>query len=98
MKREMSTKPYILGCALILGAFVVSSCGALSPQPDQGEEVALANPASVFCEERGYTLEIRTGADGGQVVGNSAGDVGHGATSRYASAAPQPSISKLTMA
>ncbi|MFO7696053.1 MAG: DUF333 domain-containing protein [Anaerolineae bacterium] len=30
-------------------------------------ESTLANPASVHCEENGGTLEIRTGADGGQV-------------------------------
>lgn len=30
------------------------------------EVIGLANPASVYCEDQGYTLEIREDADGGQ--------------------------------
>ncbi len=30
------------------------------------ERIGIANPASVYCVQSGYRLEIRTGADGGQ--------------------------------
>ena len=30
------------------------------------EEVKMANPASVYCVQSGYTLEIRANADGGE--------------------------------
>ncbi len=30
------------------------------------ERIGMANPASVYCAQSGYRLEIRTGADGGQ--------------------------------
>jgi putative hemolysin len=30
------------------------------------ERIAMANPASVYCVQSGYRLEIRTGTDGGQ--------------------------------
>lgn len=30
------------------------------------EKVEIANPASVYCVQSGYKLEIRTGIDGGQ--------------------------------
>jgi len=41
---------------------IVSGCGPTTAEPTTG----LANPASVYCEEQGYTLEMRTDADGGQ--------------------------------
>lgn len=48
----------LLALVLVLGA-----CGGDDEeQKDQG----LANPASVFCEEQGGTVDIRTGVDGGQ--------------------------------
>ncbi len=34
--------------------------------PGQGDAAAIANPASVFCNENGGTSEIRTAADGSQ--------------------------------
>jgi len=58
MKSELS----IRGFVLILSALIVSGCGATTAEPTAG----LANPAAVYCEEQGYTLEIRTDADGGQ--------------------------------
>jgi len=35
-------------------------------QPVESESMGMPNPASVFCEEQGGTVDIRTGADGGQ--------------------------------
>jgi len=39
--------------------------GECSPQQDTGG-AQIANPAAVFCEEKGYKVEIRTAADGSQ--------------------------------
>lgn len=65
----MKGKWQIVGLAL--GALIASGCGPTSTQPtvitpEDEPGVGLANPASVFCTERGYTLEIRTSEDGGQ--------------------------------
>ncbi len=57
----MKCKPYILGIVLVLGALVIGGCRTTTPEPATG----LANPASVYCEEQGYTLEMRTDAGGG---------------------------------
>ncbi len=47
-------------------AVVVLACptiaGSLSPTPTP--QPGIANPASVYCTERGYQLEIRTTANG----------------------------------
>ncbi|MHB1318049.1 MAG: putative hemolysin [Anaerolineae bacterium] len=47
---------------LAVVALMLVACGTAP-----GSDAELANPASVFCEEQGGTLEIRTDADGGQV-------------------------------
>lgn len=68
--------------ALLLLVSLVAGCGAeATPAPEAIESplaeptaptgafespVGLPNPASQFCEEQGYTLEIREGA-GGQI-------------------------------
>ncbi len=46
----------------------VETVPALEPTPAQGDATAVGmpNPASVYCEQRGYRLGIRTDADGGQ--------------------------------
>lgn len=49
----------LLLVALVLGPV---SCGRFSAGGSK-----IANPASVYCQEQGGTLEIRTGAEGGQV-------------------------------
>jgi putative hemolysin len=49
----------LLFVVLLLGLGISSACAATSP-------AGLPNPASVFCEQNGGRLEIRTGADGGQ--------------------------------
>lgn len=58
----------VLAAALLLGG-----CGDDDDGPDETTTVVtddtgagLANPASVFCEEQGGTIEIETGEDGGQ--------------------------------
>ncbi len=58
----MTAKFSTLVFVLTLSAMIVSGCGTATPEPPTG----LANPASVYCEGQGYTLEIRTDADGGQ--------------------------------
>jgi len=40
--------------------------GCTQSAPTVQENTQIANPASVYCEEQGGTLEIRTAADGGQ--------------------------------
>jgi putative hemolysin len=59
----MTSKFLALILILILSVIIVSGCGTTT------EELTaeLANPASVYCEGQGYTLEMRTdAADGGQ--------------------------------
>jgi putative hemolysin len=58
----MKSKLSILGLVLMLSAMIISGCGTTTSEPTTG----LANPAAVYCEEQGYTLEMRTDADGGQ--------------------------------
>ena len=40
---------------------------AAGEEPDPGQAAGMPNPASVFCEAEGGTVDIRTGDDGGQV-------------------------------
>ncbi len=48
---------------MAIGVLAVAACGAqATPMPEAGKP----NPASVFCGEKGFTLEIRTAADGSQ--------------------------------
>ncbi len=59
----MTGKFSTLVFVLTLSVMIVSGCGtAATPEPTTG----MANPASVYCEGQGYTLEIRTDADGNQ--------------------------------
>jgi putative hemolysin len=48
---------------LLTGVLVLAACGGKATETP---EANMPNPASVFCEEQGYTLEIRTAADGSQ--------------------------------
>ena len=48
-----------------LAAFVLLTGSGLRDAFGQ-ERAGIANPASVYCVQSGYRLEIRTGADGGQ--------------------------------
>ena len=48
----------IIGVMLFSGSFI--------QQAVSSEEVQIANPASVYCVQSGYTLEIRANAGGGE--------------------------------
>jgi len=48
----------LMGVMLFSGNFVQHAVSS--------EEVKMANPASVYCVQSGYTLEIRANADGGE--------------------------------
>jgi Tol biopolymer transport system component/putative hemolysin len=53
--------------ALIVVGLLVAGCGAApapTASPTEAAPADTANPASVFCEEQGYRLEIRDEADG----------------------------------
>ncbi|RLC75833.1 MAG: hypothetical protein DRI81_11275 [Chloroflexi bacterium] len=60
----MNSKLYTCGIVFVLLTVFASGCGTATAtvEPTTG----LANPASVYCKEQGYTLEMRTGADDGQ--------------------------------
>jgi len=62
--------PVLLGLLAVAVYLPLRSSG---PAPAEQEtasaipgNVGLPNPAAVYCEEQGYTLEIRTNSDGGQ--------------------------------
>lgn len=58
----MTTRVCVL-CVLVVLAVALVSCGD-GDESDDGP--GLANPASVFCEEQGGTVEIVTDAAGNQ--------------------------------
>ncbi|MDY0019299.1 MAG: DUF333 domain-containing protein [Anaerolineae bacterium] len=68
MKKRMT----ILGLYLLLTLLLISGCGTEPTAPIEettivpDAESELANPASVYCEDQGYALEIRTDEAGGQ--------------------------------
>ncbi len=49
--------------AIALACLLLGACGGDEPKDD---ESGLANPASVYCEEQGGTLDLREG-DGGTI-------------------------------
>ncbi len=53
----------LLLVTIILGALLIVACGAEdTPTPETGtfeSPLGLPNPASQFCEEQGYRLEMR---------------------------------------
>jgi putative hemolysin len=61
-----------VGLALIAGTMVITACTPATtatpttyvPPSAPDESVGLANPASVYCEEQGYVLEMRTDENG----------------------------------
>jgi putative hemolysin len=57
----MNSKLFTLGLMLSVTTLVVSGC--VTPRPTE-PDTELANPASVYCEEQGYTLEMRTDENG----------------------------------
>ena len=57
-------KVFRLIVLLLLGLLAVA-CEASEPETTQEPGTGLANPASVYCEEQGGTLELREDSDGG---------------------------------
>ncbi len=75
----MKGKLSILGLGVSLCALAVSGCDILtggsteseipeatSDVSGEGGMIGMANPASVYCEDQGYTLEIRSDAEGNE--------------------------------
>ncbi len=56
----MKTKIVVL---ILIGVLTIAACGGKAAQNGQPN---LPNPASVYCEEKGGKLDIRTAADGSQ--------------------------------
>jgi len=51
----------------LVGAMVLAACGGTAETTQESPlSPGIANPASQYCEEQGYTVEIRTAADGNQ--------------------------------
>jgi putative hemolysin len=57
----MKNKFTVIVAIFLLGALALSGCNTA---PEE-EDVGMANPASVYCEEQGYTLDIRIETEGG---------------------------------
>jgi putative hemolysin len=71
MRRAVKIIVSILGALLLVGLVAVLVLVLLfspvsSSEPQAGGEAGLPNSASVYCEEHGGRLEIRSAADGGQ--------------------------------
>ena len=65
------TRPYLIITLILIGVFVLSGCKGgeeIVPTPFiEGEEdafIGVPNPASFYCQEMGYELELRD-TDGG---------------------------------
>lgn len=59
-------KQLLIGCAVALALAACRPPAGAQPTGEATPAAGLPNPASVFCEEQGHTLEIRTDADGNQ--------------------------------
>jgi putative hemolysin len=66
IKGDVKMKPNksIFSLVLLVTMLIGAACNGAPEAED--EVIGMANPASVFCEENGGTLEIRTQKDGGQ--------------------------------
>lgn len=49
---------------IFIGALILTACGSQASEENQGNQVGLPNPASVYCEEQGGQLEMRENAQG----------------------------------
>ena len=65
------TRPYIIVTMILIGVFVLSACkssGEIVPTPFiEGENdafIGVPNPASFYCQEMGYELDLRNTDDG----------------------------------
>jgi uncharacterized protein len=64
---KMKTNALIFALALLLSACATAQTQPLPTiAPTDAPQVGMANPASVYCEQQGNKLEIRTAADGSQ--------------------------------
>jgi uncharacterized protein len=54
------------GNNLIIGTLLLTAIVLAGCQTNNGNNIGMANPASVYCEKNGGTLEIRTADDGSQ--------------------------------
>lgn len=55
----------LLSLLILAGIVFLASCGKVEPT-ESPQEAGIANPASVYCEEHGGKVDIRTAADGSQ--------------------------------
>lgn len=62
--RKSFIVPLIVGVLLLLGCRQPTE--VVSTPITEKTDVGIANPASVYCEEQGYQIELRTAADGSQ--------------------------------
>ena len=66
----MNVKIKISSMAIALSLFVLSACSTRTPQPVTAtatlDTITIANPASGYCEEQRFKLEMRTAQDGSQ--------------------------------
>jgi len=66
----MNAKIKNISIAIALGLFILSACSAQTPQPVIAtatlDTIDIANPASAYCEEQGFKVDIRTAQDGSQ--------------------------------
>jgi putative hemolysin len=64
----------LAGLVILIGLILLSVTGVITLSPIRSStgsatgptQAGLANPASVHCQDQGYTLEIHTAEDGGQ--------------------------------
>ena len=66
----MNVKIRNISIAIALGLFVLFACSTQAPQPVTAtptlDTIDIANPASAYCEEQGFKVDIRTAQDGSQ--------------------------------
>jgi putative hemolysin len=64
----MEKKIGALGWLFVLSVLILAACGtsATAPSATPTPGAGMPNPAAVYCEQQGYTSEIRTAADGSQ--------------------------------
>lgn len=61
----MSTWKRTIYLFVLALSLLITACQPVQPAPTAEPEVGLPNPASVYCEEQGGTLEMRQDASGG---------------------------------
>ena len=66
----MNVKIKNISIAIALGLLALSACSTQTPEPVTAtptlDTIDIANPASAYCEEQGFKLEIRAAQDGSQ--------------------------------